>query len=237
MASHGRNRHLKRIAAPRALPIAKKTHVWLKKPAAGPHAAEQAVPIVVLLREMLGVADTARQAKKLLKQNMIIVDARPVKSEAYPVGLMDTLSITKLGKSWRVLVKRGRLSLQEIPVEQVKFKLCKIMDKHYIRGGKIQLNLHDGRNFLIEKEEDRFSPGDTLKLSLPKQTMDGFLKFEKGALCYIYKGKHSGVVGKLEEVMEREGSKASNARLTVDGAEIITMKDYLFVVDPSFITS
>jgi hypothetical protein len=38
----------------------------------------------------------------------------------------------------------------------------------------------------------------------------------------------------LSKIIEHEGSKASDAVLSADGKELITLKDYLFVVDKDF---
>jgi small subunit ribosomal protein S4e len=87
---------------------------------------------------------------------------------------------------------------------------------------------------LIEKEEDRFKVGDTILVSVPNQEMKGFLKMEKGAPCLVFKGRHSGELAVLEEILSREGSKPADARLTTEGKELITLKNYLFVVDKDF---
>lgn len=222
------------MASAKAAGLSKKNCLWTKKPVAGPHASSQCIPIALLLKEVLHVASTAREAKRLLFAKEVVVDGKPVYDAGFPVGLMDVVSVPKLGKHFRVIVKHGVLRPVEIAEAQAKSKLCKIIDKTVVRQGKIQLEFHDGRTSLIEKEEDRFKPGDTVKVSLPKQAIEGFLKLEKGAACYVYKGKHAGALATLSEIVEREGSKASDAILAADGKQLITLKDYLFVVDKDF---
>jgi len=169
-----------------------------------------------------------------LNNGDVFIDGAKVKLLGTPVGLMDVVSLPRLGEDYRVSILKGSLVLDKISAEQAKLKYCRIIGKTTIKKGKVQLNLHDARNFVIEKEEDRFKVGDSIITSLPKQQIKGFLKMEKGAKCLVFKGKHAGTVGVLEEILERAGSKASEARLNSGGDSFITLKDYLIVVDDNF---
>jgi len=239
MASHGKQRHLKRMAAPLSMGIAHKGgHVWLKKPVAGKHRERESIPLVVFLRERMHFAETLRQAKKLVNAGEVLVDGLKPSDVSIPLGLMDVVSIPKLNSFYRlVFVKGGVLFPINVSAEKAGEKLCRIAGKTMVKKGKIQLNLHDGRVYLIEKEEDRFHPGDTIVLKLGgkgKQELKGFLKMEKGASCYVWKGRHCGATGKLEEIIPRAGSRPEEARLKTEGGEFTTLKDYLFVVDEHF---
>ncbi len=234
MASHGSSKHQKRIAAPAVTPVARKTHVWLQKPAAGAHAKQHSMALGTLLVEELGVCETQRLAKKIVTQGKVLVDGRKVRDVKLPIGLMDIVSVPAQGKHYLMLIKSGELTPLEIPAAQAQTKLCRIMDKTVLPGGRIQLHLHDGRNLLMVREEDRFKTGDTIKLTVPKQGVQGILKMEKGATCYIHQGRHSGQMAQLDEIVDREGSRRAEANLSYDGHKLITLKDYLFVVEPGF---
>jgi len=235
MAGHGKSRHLKRIAAPKALPLPKKTTVWFKKGKPGAHALAQSIPLLSLLRDMLKVAATKWEAKKIIAAGDVLVDQTHVSDEGCAVGLMDVVSIPKMKKFYRVAFKKGKIALSEITEDEAKEKPCKIVSKTVVRGNKVQLNLHDGRNYLIEKEEDQFKAGDTIRMALPTQKLSGFMKLEKGAHCYIYKGKHSGKTGVLKEIVVFPYGTPSDAVLEDEtGNKLITLKDYLFVVDKNF---
>ncbi len=235
MASHGKKRHLKRLAAPKSLPIPSKGSIYLLKPAAGRHSKQYAMSALMLVRDVLKVTRDRREAKRIFLNGEILIDGVAVRDEKFPVGLMDLISIPKLSAFYRVVLKHNELAIVPVKKEEVAAKLCKITDKRIVKGGRIQLCLHDGRTQLIEKEEDRFRVGDTVKLSVPKQQVAGFLKLEKNARCYVFHGKHSGEVGTLEEIKERPGSKASDAFLKGEGShQIITRKNYLFVVPEEF---
>ena len=48
-------------------------------------------------------------------------------------------------------------------------------------------------------------------------------------------GKHIGHIGELKEIIKTETSKQKIAKLNADGAEIITVAEYLFVVDDDWV--
>lgn len=235
MASHGGSRHWKRMAVPGLLSRERKRAVWVTKPAPGRHAREESLALVTLLRDVLRVAEDASQARKLLQSGLVLVDGKPARDKKLAVGLMDLVSIPSLDAHYRLVVRGGKLLPLAVPKDQVKVKLCKVVGKTFVPGSKVQLNLHDGRSQLIEREEDRFAPGDTVRLAVPAQKIEGFVKLERGARCYVFRGRHSGTLATLEEVLERKGSRESDARLRgADGKDLITVKGYLFAVDPDF---
>lgn len=235
MAGHGKKRHLNRQNLPLVTKIARKGKTqWVKKPIPGKHSISSSIPLLLLLRERLSIAESSRQAKRILNNGEVLIDGMKTKFLGTPIGLMDVVSVPKIPVFYRVVILKGALFLKPIDENQAKVKYCRIIGKTTSKKGKVQLNLHDSRNFLIEKEEDRFKVGDTVITSIPKQQISGFLKMEKGAKCLVFKGKHAGTIGVLEEILERAGSKAAEARLNADGASFITLKDYLVVVDDKF---
>ncbi len=234
MALHGRKRHVKRLAAGKHLAISRKAHRYLKKTFAGGHRMSEAMPLLILVRDVLGLAQSKREAKAVLSAGDVLVDGVPRKREGFPVGLMDIVTIPKLKANYRVLITGEKLLPIALDAGASGVKLCKIVGKELVSGGRIQLAFHDGRTALIEREEDRFSLGDTIKLEVPEQKIGGFLKLEKGARCYVHKGRHAGAIGELDTVLQRPGSASTEVRLKVSGADVVTRKDYVFVVDNSF---
>ena len=223
------------MASGKLLPILRKSHKFLKKSSAGRHKSAESMPLLALLRDVLAVAASKREAKTILTAGDVLVDGVIRRDEGFPVGLMDIVALPKLGLNFRIAITGGKLSLQPISAAEAGVKLCKVVGKKLVSGGRIQLSFHDGRSHLTEKEEDRFSLGDTVKLGLPKQSIKGFLKLEKGAKCYVHAGKHAGETAVLDKILERAGSTSNEVRLkSADGREIVTRKDYVLVVDDSF---
>src|SRR5437867_3873845 len=161
-------KHLKRLPAPRSWTIPRKTDFWVVKPSPGPHPIDASVPIGLILRDMLKVCATAREARHILNDRGVLVDGRPITDPKFPVGLMDVLSFAVTKAHYRMLVNtRGKMALVPIEEADANWKLCRVEDKTTVRRGKTQLNLHDGRNVLLEK--DAYKTGATLKVHVPDQ--------------------------------------------------------------------
>jgi small subunit ribosomal protein S4e len=236
----GGKRHLKRKPAPKFWPIHRKEAVFTVKPRPGPHPFSRCIPLVLIVRDILGAAKTRREAKKIISQGKIWVDGKVQKEERFPAGLMDVISIPEMEKAYRVLPSPKGLTLFPIEKkEEASFKLCRIENKTTVKGGHVQLNLHDGRNVLIRvkdanhPEEDVFETLDTLKISLPDQEIVGHFKLAEGAPAIIIDGKNIGKFGKIVNIEKRPGQKRRKNLVTIedgDGNQFQTTLDYVFVV-------
>jgi small subunit ribosomal protein S4e len=221
---------MKRLAAPRAVRIHRKEKKWTFRSSPGPHPLQRSVPLAVLVREYFKLTETGREAKRVIGAGEVHVDGRAVKEATFPVGLMDVVTIPKLKQSYRILLDhRGRVLPVPIKADEAKWKLVRIENKTTIQGGKTQLNLHDGRNVLIPK--DQYKVGDVLKMSLPDQKVVGALKFEKGTLALVTAGAHSGELAPIESVETTRGPHPTQVLLKGSkDASFRTIKDYVFPV-------
>lgn len=234
MASHGSSKHLKRLNAPVAFGVPRKTFTWVKKADAGAHNAMESMSLGTLLVERLGVCENYREAKKLCGAGLVFVDGRVVKTPAFSVGLMDVVSIPRISLNAVLVVWHGVLEPVAIDAKNAGTKLCRVMRKTIVKNGQVQLGLHDGRTLNVSGPEQAVKPGDTLLVSLPKQAMQRVLKLEKGATALVVRGRHSGQVATVEQLVPRMGKKKPEAKLALGGASLITLKDYVFVVEPGF---
>ena len=217
--------HQKRLSAPKTYKIPRKVAKWVVKPSPGPHNKE-AIPLLVIVRDFLELADTGREARKIIAAGEILVDGVVRKDYKFPVGLFDVVTIPKLDKSYRILFdEKGRYIPKEI--EDADLKLYKITNKTMVRGGKVQLNLFDGTNILASNE---YKTKDSILLKIPEKEIVDHLKFEEGALVMITGGTHAGEIGRLKSYKVVRSS-APNI-VTVEGEErdITTIEDYIFVV-------
>jgi small subunit ribosomal protein S4e len=174
---------------------------------------------------MLQYCDNAREAKGIIRARKVLVDNRRVRDPSFPVGLMDTVSLPDAGEHYRMLLDtRGRFRLVPIKEKDAEWKLARIENKTVVRGGRLQLNLHDGRNLLVE---DTFSTRDTLKLSLPGQEILDTLPFKQGSVALLTGGKHVGQVGHVEELVVERSSRPNVVRFK-EGFS--TISGYVFIV-------
>ena len=189
--------HLKRLAMPRSWPLPRKTTVWVTRPTPGAHSLEHCMPITLVVRDVLGLAQTAREVRFILHNEMAKIDGRVVKDPRRGVGLMDVLSLGD--DHYRcVLDHRGRLRYRAISAEEAAWKICRIEGKTTIKGGKTQLNLHDGRNMIVD-DATTYSTGDSVKISLPDQEILEHIAFVEGVRCYLIGGTHVGGMASMKE--------------------------------------
>ena len=220
--------HLKRLVASKHFPIPRKTRTFTISPSPGPHPKTDCIPLGIILKNILKFAETSKEAKKILSSGEILVDGRQRRSHKYPVGVMDIIEMPKIKKYFRVVAKEGKLKLVETDAAKAKMKVCKINNKTIVKKGKIQLNLHDGRNILTDNKD--YKAGDTVMISIPDQKIEGHFKLEKGALVLITGGKYVGTVGKIVDLITMRGIETNKAVVESEGTQYRTLKDYVFVI-------
>jgi len=206
-------KHLKRLPAPRSWSIPRKTHFWIVRPSPGPHGIGESVPLGSILRDMLKVCDTAREARHILNNRGVLVDGRAVTDPKFPVGLMDVLTLSQTKAHYRMLVDtRGRMSLVGIEEGEATWKLCRVEDKTTVRGGKTQINLHDGRNLVLPK--DSYKTGTTVKMNVPGQKVVEHYELSKGAPVLVTAGQHVGEIAHVLEVQRTRNPRANIVTFT-----------------------
>lgn len=223
------SKHLKRLATPRSWTVPRKTNVYTSKPRPGPHAIARAVPISTLLRDYLRIAATGREARGAIHDGDVLVDGRVVKDAKFPVGFMDVVSVPKLKRAWRIVIdQKGRLRVVEEETKNTGWKLVQIDDKTTIQGGRTQLNLHDGRNLLVKKDDYR--TGDVLKLEVPSQKIIGHFPQKEGATVLVIGGQHAGEIAPIEAIVATRSHKANLVRLKEGDHTFTTVKPYAFPI-------
>ncbi len=218
--------HIKRLAMPKAWPIPKKAHIYATKQRPGAHPVSASLPAAIVLRDMLKVCDTAREAKKIVANRDLLLNGKAVKDAKTPIGLMDVVSLPKTGKNYRVvLTNKGKITLVEIPEANSKWVMARVEGKTKIPGGKLQLNLSGGRNIILDS--NKYSTGDSVKVSVENNEIIGEYPLAKGAIVLVTSGSHSGKVETVEEVEVVKGP-ASNIVVFANGTR--TIKDNVFVI-------
>jgi small subunit ribosomal protein S4e len=186
---------LKRLASPKWWPIERKIKKFTVPPR-GPHKKNLSLPLQVLLRDTLKLAETGKEARTVIKKGEILIDGRKIKDPKFGVGIFDLIEIPSIKRFWRIIPKNG-LSLIEIPENEKKLKICKIVDKKTLKGKRDQLNLNDGRNILTK---EKYSTQDSLLIELPEQKIVDHIKFEKGSIAMVLEGRNAGKVSKIKEI-------------------------------------
>lgn len=223
------SKHMKRLASPRSWKIPKKSSTWVPKPSPGKHSAEHSIPVGLVLRDYLSIVDTMTEAKRVIGNREVLVDGRVVGSHKTPVGLMDIVSVPKLQKQYRVVLDHhGRVVMSEIPAAEAGWKFCRIEDKTTVSGGRLQLNLHDGRNVIVK--ESKYKTGDVLKIALPDQEIKGHYAFGKGMTALVTGGAHVGEFAKVEDIEVIRSPRPNLVSLKSGEQPFSTVRPYVFIV-------
>ncbi|TFF90655.1 MAG: 30S ribosomal protein S4e [Promethearchaeota archaeon] len=235
MTKTGGSKHQKRIASPRNWAIQRKNYKFAFRADPGPHSKESCIPLGILLRDVLKLVETTRELKIILNNETIKIDGRVVKNTKFPVGLMDVIEIDQINTKYRILPNELHGMM---PYEMDKgapvTKLCQIKEKTTLKGGQIQLNLHDGRNIILPKEEGlerKYRTRDSIEIKLPSQEIINHFPFKEGMYAIITDGRNVGKHGSIKEFQWRFGPRASTVTLVSnEDIEVLTTPEYIFVI-------
>jgi small subunit ribosomal protein S4e len=150
------------------------------------------------------------------------------KDYKFSCGFMDIISIPKMKKHYRILFDQsGKLTLVPITSKETEWKLCRIEGKTILKGMKTQLNLHDGNNKLVKKDE--YKTGDVLKLSLKDKKISDVYPLVKGCISMIIGGSHIGQMANVQDFEIIQSSKSNIAKMKGIN-EFSTHKEYVFPI-------
>src|SRR5215471_11259076 len=237
MARKSGPRQLKREQSPAFWPIKRKQMTWAPRTRPGPHPREKSLPLVTIVREILGFAKTAREAIHIINSGKVKVDGVIRKDHRFPVGLMDILQIQGADNTFRILPEPNHgLTPKPIDQKEAGFKLCKIVGKRTVDGGKTQLNLHDGRNLILQLKEPRqktdgeFVVGGAVQLGVPEQKIMRSVAFQPGALGLVIDGRNQGLSGKITSITPGTHARQKIVRIATAAEEFETPAPYVIPV-------
>jgi small subunit ribosomal protein S4e len=210
---------------------------WAPRTRPGPHPRDNSLPLVLIIRGILGHARTAREAIHIINKGRVKVDGVIRRDHRFPVGLMDVLQIEGTANAFRVLPEPNiGLALTQIDQKEVNFKLCKIVGKTSITGGRTQLNLHDGRNMITQARDPRqkigeeYNVGGAIQLGLPGQKIIGQVPFQNGAVGLVVDGRNQGLTGRIESITPGTHAREKSVRIQTAGGSFETPAAYVIPV-------
>lgn len=223
--------HKKRMIAPIYWKTGKKTFFWVKAARPGRHASDAAIPLLVVIRDVLGFSNTAREAKAILGANGVVVDGKVCLDGKVGIGLMDTVSFPSTGKNYRALPGPKGLELVEIPQKESETKVLRVVRKTTISGGKTQITFHDGRNILLEREEAKaIRTGHSAVFDLKGAKVMKFVPLAKGSQALVFDGVHRGKIFEISEIKEGSAYTRPTVLLESGRKTLETLKDYVIAI-------
>ena len=185
--------HIKKTQMPTAWPIPRKGKG--KRFIAVPsHATSKGISLLFLLRDILKMANTRKEARYITLNGMVKVNNKVRTNENFPVQVFDTLNLEKAKLNYRLEIVNKKFKLIEISAKETENKIVKIIGKRILGKNKIQMNLDDGQNILTK---EKFSVGDSVVLNTKEDKIVKILPLKEGAKVEIILGKHAGEKGVL----------------------------------------
>lgn len=188
---------MKRHRIPKNWPLPKKGNKYIVKPRFG---EKEGLPILVILRDILGIAQTRKEVKRAIHLNKILINGRGARDEKNTLVLFDTISLVPMKKYYRLeLDEKGKFALNRINEKDAIKKVAKIRNKKILKGKKTQINLSDGRNFL---SDIKCNTGDSVIINLEDKKIEKCLPLDEKANVLIFSGKHAGKKGKIKALKD-----------------------------------
>lgn len=226
-------RHQKRLAVPNSWPVERKTNTFTVKAGAGPHG-EAGVPLVVLLRDVLGYVDSTKEARYALNNDSVLVNGDAISDEQRPIGMFDILAFPERGEFFRVFPDEGgRLALTSVDEDAAGSRLGKITNKAVVTGGDVQLTLHDGTNVRVDADTP-YDTKDSIVVDNESKEVVAHFEYEEGALVTAVAGQHAGRIGEVDDIDVTLGSGSNTVFVGDDEDGYETVEEYLVVIDENF---
>jgi small subunit ribosomal protein S4e len=206
--------HIKRKTIPKIWPIAKTGNKYMAVPS---HNQQEALPLIIVIRDLLNLVKTKKELKKILSEKKILVNGKIVRETNYPVSLFDSLAIPSIGKYWKIELVDKKLQLSPSTEKDMKSRISKVVNKTKLAGNKIQINLGNGRNIV---SDEKLNVGDFVLVDTEKNKITKVIKLEKDTPVIIIKGKHISKSGKIKEIV-KEGQNVI-AKIKAKEGEIST---------------
>ncbi len=223
--------HMKRYTMPKFWPVARKKEKFIVTTSPGPHSKGRSIALRVVIRDVMGYAETAKEAEQIVKGGSVFVDKKRVRDDKRAIGLMDVVSFPEIKKHYRAFPSKKGLELKEIKEADSTKKLCAVKGKHVINDGKVQISLHDGRVIVLEKKE-KYKPGDSVLIELPSQKILQHFELKEGENAVVIAGNNIGAEGKIKLIHSRKTMfEKSRVVVTTKDGEIETLKEYVLVGD------
>jgi small subunit ribosomal protein S4e len=233
-------KHQKRLSVPKSWPVERKEETFTVKADAGPHG-ESGVPLLIILRDVLGYADSRKEARYALNEGNVEINGKVISDEERPVGMFDIVAFEEREEYYRVFPDEGgRLSLTPIDEQSAQSKLGKIVGKTNVPGGDVQLTLHDGHTLLVE-EDSPYSVDDSNVIANEDDEIVAHFEYEAGALVTAVDGAHAGQIGAIDEIQVTPGSSQNNVLVDQEDAPVSadagfeTIEEYIVVIDENFV--
>ena len=222
------SKKLKRQMAPLFWGINRKNKRFAITVKPGSHSKNRSIPTALLLRDVLKVVTTLREAKSVIYNGKVNVDGIIRKSLHHSIGLMDVIELQGISDIYRLVPTHGHI-LQPIKIDssEKSKKIVKVTSKTTTKGKKTQLGFHDGRTIIAD---NNVNVGDSCLIQIPEQKILDVIKLEKDSLVIVTRGANTGQIGHINNINEATFTLPKRINLTVDKKKFEMPSDLVIVI-------
>lgn len=221
--------HLKRHSMPKSWPLQRKVITFVSKPNPGSHKRKYVVSVLILLRDILGVAKNTKEAKFIIHTHEILVNGKKVSDIKMPVGIFDVFEIPLTNQKYLVLFNNvGRINLVDYKENNL---VLKVVSKQKLKGNKFQISCLNGYTLLVdEKMFNSINVNDSVLYDYASKKIESLYPLKEGNFVYIFDGKYQGKIGKVTGFVSYFGVSKDLIEMDVNGEHHQTAKDYAYVI-------
>jgi len=179
------------------------------------HNQKTAIPLIVVLRDMLKVVKNKKELKGILYEKQVKVNSKITEEINYPLQLFDSIELVADKKIYRAILKNKKIQFEEVNNKEANTRVYKVLDKKILSGKKIQINLDSGRNLLTN---EKINPGEFIIMTYDNK-IEKIIPLKAGVEVIAIKGKHIGKEGKIEEI-NKEGENTLATIITKNKEEL-----------------
>ena len=222
------SKKLKRQMAPLFWGINRKNKRFAITVKPGSHSKNRSIPTALLLRDVLKVVTTLREAKSVIYNGKVNVDGIIRKSLHHSIGLMDVIELQGISDIYRLVPTHGHI-LQPIKIDssEKSKKIVKVTSKTTTKGKKTQLGFHDGRTIIAD---NNVNVGDSCLIQIPEQKILDVIKLEKDSLVIVTRGANTGQIGHINNINEATFTLPKRINLTVDKKKFEMPSDLVIAI-------
>ena len=205
--------HLTRKESSIKLPIKRKGSKYLVRAAS---YLGDSVPVLIAVRDMLKLAKTCNEVKKIIHAKSLKLNGRTVKDYHESIKLFN---IFEADKPYLLsILPTGKFILTEL--KNKSSRPCKIINKKLMGKNLFQMHLHEGSNILTK---DNLPVGDSLYLDLAGKVVK-HISLEKGSKVFVMSGRHIGKEGEVESFSDNRVSvKFKEGSAQVEKSRVIAL--------------
>lgn len=196
--------HQTRQEITKQLPLPRKGTKYVVR-AASHHSS--AVPVLIAIRDVLHLAQTAREVKAMIKGESVKINGRLVRDLHESIKIFNTFEVDKTYRL--ILLPTGKFTFEE--TKEKDTRLCKVISKSLAKNKVVQLHLHDGTNIVAK---DAIAIGDSVYLDVNNKVKK-HVSLAKGKNAFITSGSYAGNQGMITAIDKKKISITINGRSTV----------------------